>query len=50
MGDRWVSRNGVTARTAIRMRYANGDVTQQFAWIEVNGVGQRAAFVPGANG
>ncbi|KAI5854710.1 galactan 1,3-beta-galactosidase [Tricharina praecox] len=40
----------VTTRTTIRMRYTNGDTTQRFALIEVNGVGQRVAFIPGGSG
>jgi phosphoribosylformylglycinamidine (FGAM) synthase-like amidotransferase family enzyme len=40
----------VSTRTTIRMRYANGDSTQRFATIEVNGAAQTVAFVPTTNG
>lgn len=32
------------------MRYTNGDTTQRIADVTVNGVTQRVAFVPSANG
>lgn len=32
------------------MRYTNGDTTQRFADITVNGVTQKIAFVPSASG
>ncbi|RPB11494.1 glycosyl hydrolase family 43 protein [Morchella conica CCBAS932] len=42
--------SSTTTRTTIRMRYTNGDTTQRFADITVNGVTQRIAFVPTGSG
>lgn len=42
--------SSATTRTTIRMRYTNGDTTQRFADITVNGVTQRIAFVPTGSG
>ncbi|KAI5811185.1 galactan 1,3-beta-galactosidase [Peziza echinospora] len=44
-----VSSNSAT-RTTVRMRYLNGDSTQRYANVEVNGKSQVVAFVPTANG
>lgn len=42
--------SSANTRTTIRMRYTNGDTTQRFANLVVNGQSQRVAFVPSANG
>lgn len=40
----------ITGLTTVRIRYANGDSTQRFADVTVNGVKQRVAFVPSGGG
>ncbi|KAI1438355.1 carbohydrate-binding module family 35 protein [Xylaria sp. CBS 124048] len=40
----------VAARTSVRIKYLNGDSTQRFASVDVNGVRQTIAFLPTTGG
>lgn len=42
--------SGATTRTTLRVRYANGNSVERHAMVSVNGVEQRVAFLPTANG
>ena len=42
--------SSATTKTSIRIKYENGDTTQRFADVTVNGATQRVAFIPSADG
>lgn len=42
--------SSATTRSTIQLYYANGDTTQRFASVSVNGQSQTIAFIPTANG
>lgn len=38
--------SGAATKTSIRIKYLNGDSTQRFATVAVNGASQKLAFLP----
>lgn len=42
--------SSATTRTTLRMRYTNGDASQRFADVTVNGQTQRVGFAPSPSG
>ncbi|KAI3326438.1 carbohydrate-binding module family 35 protein [Xylariaceae sp. AK1471] len=42
--------SGAATRTSIRIKYLNGDSSQRFATVSINGASQKVAFLPTENG
>jgi len=42
--------SGAATRTSIRIKYLNGDSSQRYATVTVNGASQKIAFLPTAGG